>query len=58
MEDSDLMRYLQTNGLIPGARFQVTDSSPSYGITLRSDGQTITLSPQIAAQLWGGMELA
>jgi hypothetical protein len=36
----------------------VTDSSPSYGITLRRDGQTITLSPQIAAQLWGGMELA
>jgi len=57
-EDSDLMRYLQTNGLIPGARFEVTDSSPSYGITLRRDGQTITLSPQIAAQLWGGMELA
>lgn len=55
-EDSDLMRYLQTNGLTPGARFEIADSSPSYGVTLRQSDQTITLSPQIAAQLWGGME--
>jgi DtxR family Mn-dependent transcriptional regulator len=52
-EDSDLMRYLQTNGLTPNACFEVVDSSPSYGITLRRDDQSITLSPQIAAQLWG-----
>jgi DtxR family transcriptional regulator, iron-dependent repressor len=52
-EDSDLMRYLQSNGLTPGARFEMVDSSPSYGVTLRRDGQTITLSPQIAGQLWG-----
>jgi DtxR family transcriptional regulator, Mn-dependent transcriptional regulator len=57
-EDSDLMRYLQTNGLTPGARLEVADSSSSYGVTLRRDGQTITLSPQIAAQLWGEMDLA
>jgi len=52
-EDSELMRYLQINGLTPGARFEIADHSPSYGMTLRRDGQTITLSPQIAASLWG-----
>ena len=52
-EDSELMRYLQLNGLVPGARFEVADQSPSYGVTLRRDGQTITLSPQIAGVLWG-----
>lgn len=52
-EDSELMRYLQVNGLIPGIQFEIVDSSPSYGITLRRDGQTITLSSQIASQLWG-----
>lgn len=52
-EDSELMRYLQVNGLVPGARFEVADHSPSYGVTLRRDGQTITLSPQIAGSLWG-----
>jgi DtxR family transcriptional regulator, Mn-dependent transcriptional regulator len=52
-EDSELMRYLQVNGLTPGARFEVADQSPSYGVTLRRDGQTITLSPQIAGSLWG-----
>jgi DtxR family Mn-dependent transcriptional regulator len=55
-EDSDLMRYLQSNGLTPSARLEVVDSSPSYGITLRRDDQTITLSPQIAAQLWGEVQ--
>jgi DtxR family Mn-dependent transcriptional regulator len=57
-EDSDLMRYLQTNDLIPGAQWEVADSSSSYGITLRRDERTITLSPQIAAQLWGEMAAA
>ena len=52
-EDSDLMHYLQTNLLTPGTRFEVTDRAESYGITLRRDGQMITLSPQIASQLWG-----
>jgi len=55
-EDSELMRYLQFNGLIPGSRFEVADHSAAYGVTLRRDGQTITLSPQIAAVLWGESE--
>lgn len=52
-EDSELMRYLQVNGLTPGSTFEVADQSPSYGVTLRRDGQTITLSSQIAGVLWG-----
>jgi DtxR family Mn-dependent transcriptional regulator len=52
-EDSELMRYLQVNGLTPGSTFEITDQSPSYGVTLRRDGQTITLSSQIAGSLWG-----
>jgi DtxR family Mn-dependent transcriptional regulator len=52
-EDLDLMRYLQVNGLIPGSTFEIADQSPSYGVTLRRDGQTITLSAQIAGALWG-----
>ena len=51
-EDSELMRYLQVNGLTPGASFEVADHSP-YGVTLRRDGQTIALAPQIAGSLWG-----
>jgi DtxR family Mn-dependent transcriptional regulator len=52
-EDSELMRYLQVNGLTPGSTFEIADQSPSYGVTLRRDGQTITLSAQIAGGLWG-----
>jgi DtxR family transcriptional regulator, Mn-dependent transcriptional regulator len=55
-EDSDLIRYLQTSNLVPGERFDVTDRSSSYGVTLHRGGQTITLSPQIASYLWGTLE--
>lgn len=52
-EDTELMRYLQHTGLTPGAVFEITDQSPSYGVTLRTAAQTITLSAQIASVLWG-----
>lgn len=52
-EDSDLMWYMQSNGLIPEAQFKITDSSPAYGVTLQRDEVTITLSPEIAAVIWG-----
>lgn len=55
-EDSDLMRYFQVNGLTPGARFAVVNQSSSYGVSLRRDGQTITLSAQLASQIWGEAE--
>ncbi|MFO7168931.1 MAG: metal-dependent transcriptional regulator [Chloroflexota bacterium] len=55
-EDNELIRYLQANNLVPGERFEVTDHSASYGVTLRRGDQTITLSPQIASYLWGTME--
>ncbi len=52
-EQSDLIRYLQTNGLVPGAVFAVSDSSQAYGVTLQHEHQTITVSPEITALLWG-----
>ncbi len=55
-EDSALMRYLQTNGLVPGARFAVTDTSSAYGVTLQAGNQSITLSPEIAGVLWGEVD--
>ncbi|MEN9937404.1 MAG: hypothetical protein RLZZ387_3983 [Chloroflexota bacterium] len=54
-EDTELIRYLQANGLVPGERFDVTDRSGSYGVTLHRAGQTITVPPQIAASLWGNI---
>lgn len=55
-EDTELMRYMQENGIIPGARFEIASNSPAYGVALRRDDQMITVSPQIAAQLWGQTE--
>ncbi len=55
-ENVELMRYLQSNNLIPGRQFVITDSSPSYGVTLRSCNHDITLSPEIAAALWGSTQ--
>jgi DtxR family Mn-dependent transcriptional regulator len=52
-EDTELMRFIQSNGLVPGATFTVTDSSHSYGVTLQRDTQSITISPAIGAVLWG-----
>lgn len=51
-EDSELMRYFQENGVVPGAVFEVIANIAAYGITLRRADQTITLSPQMAATLW------
>ncbi|GAB4216372.1 MAG: metal-dependent transcriptional regulator [Roseiflexaceae bacterium] len=55
-EDSALMEFLQSNGLIPGRGFDVRAVSTNFGVTLHGDGQTITLQPQLAAQLWGKTE--
>ena len=52
-EDSDLIRYLQRNELVPGAAFTVADRSPAYGVTLQRPGQRVTLSPEVAELLWG-----
>ncbi len=55
-EDSALMEFLQSNGLIPGHGFEVRAVSHNFGVTLHSNDQTITLQPQLAAQLWGKTE--
>lgn len=55
-EDLELMHYLQSNRLVPGTRFEVVNSAPSYGVTLQCADQMITISSQIAAQLWAQHE--
>lgn len=52
-EDTDLMRHLQESGMIPGVAFNVTNNTPSVGVTLARAGRTVTFSPQIARFLWG-----
>jgi DtxR family Mn-dependent transcriptional regulator len=52
-EDSELMRWFQENNLIPGTTFEVTSNSGTYGVTLKNDAHAITLTPQIASQIWG-----
>jgi DtxR family Mn-dependent transcriptional regulator len=55
-ENTDLIRYLQTNGLVPDAEFQIGDVSLAYGVTLQRPGQTLTVSPEVAALLYGDVE--
>ncbi len=52
-EDSNLMRYLQSNDLVPENQFTIADTSPAYGVTLQRGSQGITVSPEIAASIWG-----
>jgi DtxR family Mn-dependent transcriptional regulator len=52
-EDTDLIRYLQSNNLVPGASFTISAAAPAYGVTLQRPGQTITVSPEVAELLWG-----
>jgi DtxR family Mn-dependent transcriptional regulator len=52
-ESTDLLRYLESNGLVPGNQFFIPDASPAYGITLRRCNHDITLSAEISAVLWG-----
>jgi DtxR family Mn-dependent transcriptional regulator len=52
-EDMELMRYLQANELVPDSQFTIAETSPAYGVTLQRRHYTITVSPEIAAVLWG-----
>ncbi len=52
-EDSELIRYLQSSGLVPGAEFAVGAVSPAFGVALQRPGQTVTVSAEIAQMLWG-----
>lgn len=52
-ESTDLMRYLESNELIPNNQFFIPDASPAYGITLRRCNHDITLSSEIASLIWG-----
>jgi DtxR family Mn-dependent transcriptional regulator len=52
-EQTELLRYLEANRLLPGQQFFIPDASPIYGVTLRSCNRDVTLSPEVAAILWG-----
>lgn len=52
-EDTELIRYLQTNNLVPGASFTISATSPSFGVTLQRPGQSIAVTPEVAELLWG-----
>jgi DtxR family Mn-dependent transcriptional regulator len=52
-EQTDLLRYFESNGLVPGNQFFIPDASPAYGITLRHCNHDITLSTEMCAVLWG-----
>lgn len=52
-EDNELMRFMQGNDLVPGNIFAVQNSSPAFGVTLQRGDQTLTVSPEIAAVVYG-----
>lgn len=52
-ERTDFLRYLEAQRLLPGGQFFIPDASPAYGITLRSCNRDMTVSPEIAAVIWG-----
>jgi DtxR family Mn-dependent transcriptional regulator len=55
-ENSDLIRYLQANGLVPGTEFAVSAVAPAFGITLQRPGMALTVSHEIAELLWGEVQ--
>jgi DtxR family Mn-dependent transcriptional regulator len=52
-EQTDLLRYLESNLLLPGNQFFIPDASSAYGITLRGCNRNTTISPEIAGVIWG-----
>lgn len=57
-EDTELIRYLQTNGLVPDALFTVSDAARAYGITLQRGNQTITVATEVGALIFGDVGAA
>jgi DtxR family Mn-dependent transcriptional regulator len=55
-ENSDLIRYLQANGLVPGTEFAVSAVAPAFGVTLQRPGMALTVSHEIAELLWGEVQ--
>jgi DtxR family transcriptional regulator, Mn-dependent transcriptional regulator len=52
-ERTEFLRYLEAQRLLPGNQFFIPDASPAYGITLRGCNRDMTVSPEIAAVIWG-----
>ena len=55
--DADLLRYLASVGLVPGATVSVLDVAKQGGtVTVRVDGRVHTLGLEVARRLWVGGE--
>jgi len=50
--DLDTLVYLDSHGFRPGATADVKDRSPDGTLTLAVDGETLAISPVLAAQLY------
>jgi DtxR family Mn-dependent transcriptional regulator len=55
-EQTDLLRYLEDNLLVPGQQFSIPNTSPTFGVTLRGCNRDVTISPELAATIWGDSE--
>jgi DtxR family Mn-dependent transcriptional regulator len=53
-EDPELMHYVQSNGLTPGATLAVSETS-AYGVTLQREGRSVTIPLEIASTMWGNV---
>ncbi len=50
--DGELLRYLDTLGLVPGRRIELVEVAPFGGpLTLHAEGREIAISPQLAAEI-------
>jgi hypothetical protein len=50
--DLDILTYLDTHGLRPGATAEVRDRAPDGTLTLDVGGNTIAVGPALAEQLY------
>jgi DtxR family Mn-dependent transcriptional regulator len=47
-----LLEFLGANGLVPGARLRVLESSAFSGVVVSRDGQTIPVAKDVASMIW------
>jgi DtxR family Mn-dependent transcriptional regulator len=50
--DFESLKYLDSNGVIPGKEFVVKDKSPDGGVYLENNGKGIVIGPQLGKELF------
>jgi Fe2+ transport system protein FeoA len=48
----EVMRFLESNGLMPGGRIEVLGSGPDGTLTLNVEGRSVALGADLADNLW------